>query len=27
VYYLRNFASIDTQIIAMEPRVCELWPH
>jgi len=26
VYYLRDFASTDTQISAMGPRVCELWP-
>jgi len=26
VYYLRDFASIDTQISATAPRVCELWP-
>jgi len=26
VYYLRDFASIDTQISATGPSVCELWP-
>jgi len=26
VYYLRDFASIDIQIRATGPRVCELWP-
>jgi len=26
VYYLRDFALIDTQISATGPRICELWP-
>jgi len=26
VYYLRDFASIDTQISVTGPCVCELWP-